>query len=471
MQWFFIAPLLGYIPTPLQGIIVFSQSYTEAMATNPIRLSRAVIWVAGFVLLAISPLLLLITTPRPPATHFAWDFAIGLGFGAATLLLLMSLLIARFKLLTAPFGIDIIYYFHRQVALLMMLLVLAHVFTLLSVEPLLIYLIRWPGDPVVWTGTGATITIIALIVTALARKRLHIAYEAWRRFHAGAAIVAVLLTLGHLWSVSYYTGVSTHATVWIALTVGWLLLTLFVRLVKPLWQMARPYQVKSVTAQQGNSWSLTVEPVTHGGLSFKPGQFAWISTRKSPFALAEHPFSFSSSAHDCPQLEFTIKQLGDYSSTIKELKPGESVYVDGPYGVFSIDQYDAPGYGFIAGGIGIAPVISMLRTLAARGDQRPLTLIYANYSSDSIIYKQELDQLSQALNLKLVHVLTEAPTDWQCEIGMVNQDLLRRYLSPVQPQWHYFVCGPVPMMKVVERSLHKQGIGYSHIHSEIFNLI
>jgi len=441
------------------------------MANKPLRLSMAVVWIAGFVLLAVAPLLLLIATAVPPATHFAWDFAIGLGFGATMLLLLMSLLIARFRLLTAPFGIDIIYYFHRQVALLMLLLVLAHLLTLLSVEPLLVYLFKWPGDPVVWTGTGATITIIALIVTALARKRLHIAYETWRRFHAGAAIVAVLLTLAHLWSVSYYSGVSPHSGLWITLAVGWLLLTLFVRLVKPLWQMARPYQVKTVTAQQGNSWSLTIEPVGHGGLGFKPGQFAWISTRHSPFALAEHPFSFSSSVDDCPQLEFTIKQLGDYSSTIKDLKPGEPVYVDGPYGVFSIDQYDAPGYMFIAGGIGIAPIISMLRTLSARSDQRPLTLIFANCSSDSIIYKQELDQLSQYLNLKLVHVLTEAPTDWQCEIGMVNHDLLCRHLSPVQSQWHYFVCGPTPMMKVVERSLHKQGISYGHIHSEIFNLI
>ena len=457
--------------TPYRLQLYPHQPHTEAMATKPIRLSTAVIWIAGFVLLAITPLLSLLIDELPPQTSFGWDFAAGLGFAAAMLLLLMSLLIARFRRLSAPFGIDAIYYFHRQVALLMLVLVLAHVLILFWVEPLLVYLFRWPGDPVVLTGSGATLTIVALVVTALARKRLHIAYESWRRFHAAAAIVAVLLCLGHLWSVSYYTGTKLQTGLWTALAVAWLLLTLYVRLLKPLRQMARPYAVSDVRAQQGNSWSLTVEPVGHPGLNFKPGQFAWISSRHSPFALSEHPFSFSSSAEARPQLEFTIKQLGDYSSTIKDLKPGETVYVDGPYGLFTIDQYDAPGFAFIAGGIGIAPVISMLRTLADRRDRRPLTLIFANCSADSIIYKDELDQLVQVLNLKLVHVLTEAPTDWQCEIGMINHDVLCRYLSPMQRQWHYFVCGPVPMMKVVERCLHQQGIAYSHIHSEIFNLI
>ncbi len=153
------------------------------------------------------------------------------------------------------------------------------------------------------------------------------------------------------------------------------------------------------------------------------------------------------------------------------MRPGDKVYVDGPYGSFTADQYDAPGYGFIAGGIGIAPVISMLRTMADRGDRRPVKLIYANRSAASIIYRQELDELSQRLNLTVVHVLGEADPDSHCETGRVDHELLEHCLSPMQLQWHYFICGPAPMMKIAERSLQKQGVAYSHIHSEIFNLI
>ena len=57
---------------------------------------------------------------------------------------------------------------------------------------------------------------------------------------------------------------------------------------------------------------------------------------------------------------------------------GEVAYLDGPYGAFSVDRYAAPGFVFIAGGAGIAPIMSMLRTLADRHETRPLWLVYAN---------------------------------------------------------------------------------------------
>ncbi|NIP41986.1 MAG: hypothetical protein GWN00_10345, partial [Aliifodinibius sp.] len=75
------------------------------------------------------------------------------------LLLLMSLLIARFRRLSAPFGIDIIYYFHRQVALLIALLLLAHVSTLLWVEPLLVYELLW----LEWKITSGLLAVIFIV--------------------------------------------------------------------------------------------------------------------------------------------------------------------------------------------------------------------------------------------------------------------------------------------------------------------
>jgi ferredoxin-NADP reductase len=63
---------------------------------------------------------------------------------------------------------------------------------------------------------------------------------------------------------------------------------------------------------------------------------------------------------------------------VHELPPGTTVYVDGPHGVFSIDQAEGPGFGFIAGGVGVTGLPSMLRTMADRGDVRPAVLVYAN---------------------------------------------------------------------------------------------
>jgi len=101
------------------------------------------------------------------------------------------------------------------------------------------------------------------------------------------------------------------------------------------------------------------------GLRFKfmPGQFAWFVFGRSPHAITQHPFSFSSSA-EREGLEIAVKALGDFSSRIHELEPGIPVYVDGPHGVFSIDEDEGPGFGFIAGGVGVTGLLSMLRTLS-----------------------------------------------------------------------------------------------------------
>ena len=85
-----------------------------------------------------------------------------------------------------------------------------------------------------------------------------------------------------------------------------------------------------------------------------------------------HPFSFSASA-EAPdgRVEMTIRNLGDFTGGIAQVPVGRRVYLDGPYGAFTIGN-PADMHVLIAGGIGITPMMSMIRTLADRGDGRPL---------------------------------------------------------------------------------------------------
>src|SRR5690606_18822073 len=127
---------------------------------------------------------------------------------------------------------------------------------------------------------------------------------------------------------------------------------------------------------------------------FQPGQFAWFAFDRSPFSLTQHPFSFSSSAEH-GEVEVAIKALGDFTRTVKRLEPGTKVHVDGPHGVFSIDLDEGPGFALIAGGVGIAGLISMVRTLADRGDVRPVLLFYGNRTWDEVAFREELDRLRE----------------------------------------------------------------------------
>lgn len=89
-------------------------------------------------------------------------------------------------------------------------------------------------------------------------------------------------------------------------------------------------------------------------------------------------------------MEIAIKALGDFTSTVHRLSPGTAVYLDGPHGVFSMDRDEGPGFGFIAGGVGITGLISMLRTMADRGDVRPAVLVYANGDWEGVVFREEL---------------------------------------------------------------------------------
>jgi predicted ferric reductase len=170
-------------------------------------------------------------------------------------------------------------------------------------------------------------------------------------------------------------------------------------------------------------------------------------------------------------LSFTIKELGDFTSTIKDVSVGERVYLDGPYGSFSIDRHNARGYVFIAGGIGIAPVMCTLRTLADRSDSRPLTLVYATRTLENATFLEEISASKTRLNLDVIHVLEDPLEDWRGEKGYPTTDVLRRCLPVDSRGYHYFICGPDPMMDMVETALYKLGVPISKFHSERFNIV
>ena len=146
------------------------------------------------------------------------------------------------------------------------------------------------------------------------------------------------------------------------------------------------------------------------------------------------------------------------------------MYIDGPYGTFSLDRYPAPGYIFIAGGIGSVPMISMLRTMADRNDQRPVVFFYGNKSWENVAFWDELAELEDQINLSLVHILEKPPENWEGEVGLITPELLNRYLSEEMMEWVCFICGPLPMIPFVRHGLHEIGIPLSQIHAERYEM-
>jgi predicted ferric reductase len=217
--------------------------------------------------------------------------------------------------------------------------------------------------------------------------------------------------------------------------------------------------------------TLGLEPQGHPGFRFRAGQFGWLTLGASPFAGAEHPFSFSSSSQAASRIEISIKAAGDFTRRVQSTQVGAVAYLDGPYGSMSIDAFpDADGYVFIAGGIGVAPCMAMLRTLADRGDRRPHLLIYGTNDLERTPFRDDLAALQQRLQLTVVHVLETPPEGWTGERGYVTESLLDRWL-PRGGRHGHFVCGPAPMMDAVEAALARLGVPLADLHSERFDLV
>ena len=173
------------------------------------------------------------------------------------------------------------------------------------------------------TGRAALLLFAAVIITSVWRKPLALHYDRWRRWHIVLTVAAVLLALAHIEGVGYYIQAPAKRGLWTAYTLGWLLLLVHVRVIKP-WRLTRhPYRVSALRPERGNSWTLTVEPVGHPGIRFSPGQFAWLSLGTSPWLIREHPFSIASASGEGSALRFTIKELGDFTRTIGAIRIGD----------------------------------------------------------------------------------------------------------------------------------------------------
>jgi predicted ferric reductase len=433
----------------------------------------AALWFAAYLAVVTAPLFLLLFGRAPSGGGFWWDFAMALGFAALAMMGAQFLLTARFKRATAPFGIDLIYYFHRYLAVLALSLLAAHWLIARLDNPAAL----GSADPRQATAhmsaARAALALLALMVAiSLARRRLRLNYELWRSTHALLAIAAVALALWHVLGTGRFLGEAWKQVLWLCYGATWIAVIAYVRLWRP-WRIARmPWRVAEVRPERGGVWTVALEPLGHPGIRFQPGQFAWLTLRASPFAMREHPFSIASAAGEGHRLEFAIKAVGDFTGALAQLRPGEAAYVDAPYGAFSTDRHaGAPGYVFVAGGVGAAPILSMLRTLAQRGDRRPLVLFYGNRTWERVAFREALEDLAGRLPLKVVHVVGEPPYPASCESGFITREVLERHLPASCRAFEYFLCGPAPMTRSVERSLAALGVPAARVHSELFDWV
>lgn len=200
---------------------------------------------------------------------------------------------------------------------------------------------------------------------------------------------------------------------------------------------------------------------------FSPGQFIMASieglyTREN--ILVKRSYSIASSPSDNDFLELCVSRAdnGLFSGALHNLKKGDYVNIQGPYGVFSLRRPVPENVTFIAGGSGIAPIRSMLRSLLMEKDApSKIRLFYGFRAPSDFIYRKELQEFSKRL---IIAAAIDSPAEgWNGEVGFIS-DVIQRHVNYERSD--SYVCGPPPMVNATIKSLISLGFDERRIYRE-----
>ncbi|MFN0204930.1 MAG: ferredoxin reductase [Planctomycetota bacterium] len=206
--------------------------------------------------------------------------------------------------------------------------------------------------------------------------------------------------------------------------------------------------------------------------AFLPGQFYALEVKSPDGTWIRRSYSIASSPRERAHFDLTIKFLEGGAATgvlFKHLNIGDVVRASGPFGEFVLD--DTKPAIFIAGGVGVTPMMSMLRYLSEAADPVPVCLIYSNRAQNDIIYEKELREMERKHSNFEFHYSITRPnpelTAWTGRVGRFDAAAIREICKNMTDRIVY-LCGPVPMMEEIGRLFITMGVPPEHIKTEAF---
>lgn len=236
--------------------------------------------------------------------------------------------------------------------------------------------------------------------------------------------------------------------------------------------------VKNIVRETKDAISIAFAHPEGRKINYKSGQFlSLIFTVQGK--EVRRAYSLCSSPFVDTDLAVLVKRVDDgllSNHLLDTLKVGDVVKVMEPAGHFTTEYIKDRKRHIImfAGGSGITPMMSHIKSTLSQEPESVVSLIYCNRNLESVIFKEELSkrEIQFEGRLHIIHVLDEAPMNWQGYSGLLNHDMLKKLFERI-PDWGiekttYLMCGPEGMMKNVETLLNEHAIPKEKVFKESF---
>jgi len=402
------------------------------------------------------------------------------GMVSADLLMLQVLMMARVPVLERTYGQDGLLHIHRRLGFSSFNLLLLHI-TLVTVGyagtgqvgliPQFVDFVSTYSGILLATASTVLLTLVVVSSIRLARKRQR--YETWHLIHL-YAYLGVGLSIPHELAVGGAFTENMFATIyWWGIYLAAAAAVLIWRVALPLYRLLHHGLVVEKVVQEGRG-VVSVHMRGRGldRLNAGAGQFfLWRFLSGRGWTRA-HPYSLSA-APSQNRLRITVKDLGDDSRRLAQLRPGTRVLAEGPFGRLHAGVRTQQRVALFAAGIGITPMRALLEELEY--DPGELTLIYRATDEREIVLAEEIDELAELKGARVHYLIgprrrSRRGGSWLPQAAGTISDIegLRRLVPDIAGH-DVYLCGPDPWLDSVVHTLSRAGVPPEQIHLERFS--
>jgi len=428
-----------------------------------------------YLLVVISPLLVISLFGLETHHGLVYDIGRHLALMGFAILVLQVVLASRLRWVDRAVGLNLAYVFHRNMAIVALTFLLAHPLLLAAGGLGWGFLVRLDVPWFIWLARLGLLTLLMIIPVSLWWDRLGLQFETWRLGHDVAGPTILVLVFAHSWYAGGDLVLEPLQILWLALITLGVVLYIYHRLVRPQLLRRHPYRVTDVQQEVPGVWTLTFAPPPgQEDFDFLPGQWQFLTLERGRnLPVEEHHFTISSSPLERGRHTSTIKELGDFTATIGQTRPGDLAVIQGPFGRFShVVHPELRDLVFIAGGIGITPLMSNLRHMRDTGTDKRVLLLYANSTEVDIVFRDELALIEAGAQpqLQVVHIISHPGPEWTGEKGHLDREKLRRLCGNRLARSTFFISGPPGLVAAMLATLDQAGVDQSRVLVEYFAL-